>query len=138
MYKCIRQVFFNDIAIIFSENFWQVTSKIQPKSFSDQGRINYGLEALGVQWKAKAGDSFEGMCMNKLKVNTLTYSQVCRSNCNRKQMNSYYVWHKPAPRDGLSKRQSAAQGDIWLLSPTQWAQICGNFKGEIWLKCIHK
>ena len=131
-------VFVDLILLMISENFWKVLSKILPKSFSDQGRINYGLDALGVRWEAMADGSFEGMCMNKLKVNTLTYSQVCRSNCNRKQMNSYYVWHKPAPRDGMSKRMSASQGDIWLLSPTQWTLVCGNLDGERWLKCIHK
>lgn len=122
---------------IFTEDFWKETGKIQPKSYSDQGRINYGLEALGVRWESTTGDSFEGECVNKLKVNTLPYSQVCRNKCIRKQLNSYYIWHKPAPRDGSSKRRSALLGDIWLLSPTHWNLDCENLKREEWLNCIH-
>lgn len=123
---------------IFTEDFWKETGKIQPKSYSDQGRINYGLEALGVRWESTTGDSFEGECVNKLKVNTLPYSQVCRSNCIRKQLNSYYIWHKPAPHDGSTKRRSASLGDIWLLSPTHWNLDCENLKREEWLNCIHR
>ena len=121
-----------------AEEFWEEMRKILPKSFSDQGRINYGLKALGVEWHSLTDGSFEGKCTNGLKVNTLPYSQVCRSKCNRKKLSSYHVWHKPASRNGQSKMRAAAEGNIWLLS-SQWNLNCKDdmLKQETWLKCIH-
>ena len=120
------------------EMFWKEVGNIQPKLFSDQGRINYGLKASGVKWHSLTDGSYEAECANGLKVNTLSYSHVCRSNCNRKRLSTYYVWHKPASRDGQSKMRAAAEGNIWLLS-RQWNLNCGDsmLKQEKWLKCIH-
>lgn len=120
------------------ENFWEVISKIQPKSFSDQGRINYGLEALQAKWSRLDDGTFEGECANGLRVSALSYSHVCRSNCNKRKSSSYYVWHRPASRNGKSKIKAAVQGNIWLVSP-QWNSTCENsyLKEHLWLKCIH-
>ena len=120
------------------EDFWKVIAEIQPKSFSDQGRTNYGLEALQAKWQRLNDGTFEGGCANGLKVNTLSYSRVCRSNCNKNKLSLYYVWHRSASRDGKSKMKAAAHGDIWLVSP-QWNSTCENsyLKQHMWLKCIH-
>lgn len=119
------------------EEFWRETGKILPKSYSDQGRINYGLKALRVEWHSLSDGSFEGVCANGLKVSTLSYSRVCRSNCMRNKMGAYYVWHKPAPRDGQSKMKAASQGNMWLLS-TKWNLDCVHLelKQQKWLECI--
>lgn len=127
-----------DLYFTHTEDFWRVIAEIQPKSFSDQGRINYGLEALQIKWHSLDDGTFKGECANGLKVSTLSYSHVCRSNCNKKKLNMYYVWHRPASRDGQSKIKAAAQGNIWLVSP-QWNSTCENsyLKQYMWLKCIH-
>lgn len=122
----------------YVEGFWREIGNILPKSFSDQGRLNYGLKALGIEWHSLNNGSFEGVCANGLRVNTLSYSLVCRSNCTRKNLTDYYVWHKPASRDGQSKKKAATQNGVWLLSP-HWDLDCENvvIKREVWLKCIH-
>ena len=119
-----------------TELFWQATSRVQPGSFSDQERMNYGLRALHIQWLGGGGEGKEarGICQNNMSVTLLPYSFACRSNCRRSERGSYYVWHKGGPRDRESKMKNAELGGMWFLR-SDWNSACRGM-GTEWLKCI--
>ena len=125
--------------LLSTEYYWEATSKVQPGSFSDQERMNYGLRALHIKWQGGGGGGgrkeARGLCQNSLSVTLLPYSFACRSNCRRSEKESYYVWHKGGPRDRDSKMKNADVGGVWFLS-TNWNSVCREGRGLAWLRCI--
>ena len=129
------------VRLLSTEYYWEATSKVQPGSFSDQERMNYGLRALHIKWQGGGGGGgggrkeASGLCQNGLSVTLLPYSFACRSNCKRSEKGSYYVWHKGGPRDRDSKMKNADVGGVWFLS-TNWNSVCREGRGLEWLRCI--
>lgn len=125
------------------EEFWEVMSRAAPKCYSDQGKMNYGLQAMDVQWSlpsrklASLSQSVQGVCRNGLSVSLLPYTIACRAgSCTRRALASgLYIWHKGGARVGARKRQGAEVGGVWFVR-SDWSVGCNNRTGRDWIKCI--
>ena len=125
------------------EEFWEATSKVASSSYSDQGKMNYGLEAMDVKWTLPSRklnsllDSVEGVGHSGLRVSLLPYNIACRAgSCTRKALSAgLYIWHKGGARVGASKRGGAQEGGVWFLR-SDWTVGCDNLTARDWLKCI--
>ena len=111
-------------------------NKILRKSLSDQERLNYALDSLHVEWH-RNGEIIEGRCGNGLRVTLLPLTYVCRKNCKRSELKSYYVWHKTGQKNGDSKRKAALDGRLWFLRDN-WSTHCNSdeLNRLEWLDCI--
>ena len=118
-------------------------SRVATASFSDQGKMNYGLQALGVKWSLPSRNlgslshSVQGECHNGLRVSLLPYNIACRAgSCTHKALSAgLYVWHKGGARVTEKKRDGAKEGGVWLLR-SDWAVGCDSKQGRHWLECI--
>ena len=118
-------------------------SRSAPSSYSDQGKINYGLQVLDMQWNlpslrlATLSKIVQGHCRNGLRVSLLPYSVACRAgSCTHKALSSgLYIWHKGGARAGNMKREGAEEGGVWFLR-SDWTVGCNMKTDKEWLKCI--
>lgn len=125
------------------EEFWEAVSRAAPNSYSDQGKMNYGLQAMGVEWSmpsrklSSLSQSVQGVCHNGLRVSLLPYNIACRAgSCTRKALSSgLYIWHKGGARVGMRKKEGAEQGGVWFLR-SDWSVGCDYKTGKDWIQCI--
>lgn len=118
-------------------------SQVAHSSFSDQGKMNYGLQAMRIQWSLQSRNlgsltqPVHGEGRNRLRVSLLPYNVACRAgSCTHKALsNGLYVWHKGGERQGERKREGAEGGGAWLLRH-DWTISCEGMKGRQWLQCI--
>lgn len=129
--------------LLLLEEFWEAMSRVAVSSYSDQGKMNYGLEAMNVHWElpshnlASITHSVEGIGRNNLRISLLPYNIACRaSSCTSQSLKrGLYIWHRGGPRAGESKRQVMEEGRVWFLR-SDWTEDCGLKQEKEWLKCI--
>ena len=92
---------------------------------------------MNVKWTTNqtTGDQ-EGLCsMEQVTITLITASKICRSNCNSKDVHSYYVWHKYSI--GLKQKKESMEIDnLWYLDKEWNKKNCSDYKGMKWLKCL--
>ena len=129
--------------MIPTEKFWEAVSRVALSSFSDQGKVNYGLQALGVKWALPSRNlgslshSVQGECRNGLQVCLLPHNIACRAgSCTHKALSAgLYIWHKGGARARDKKREGAQEGGVWYLR-SNWNVGCDGKLGRNWLQCI--
>lgn len=125
------------------EKFWEAVSRTAPNSYSDQGKVNYGLQAMDVEWSlpskklSSLSHPVQGLGHNGLRVSLLPYNIACRAgSCTRKALASgLYIWHKGGTRTGPAKRVGAEEGGVWFLR-SDWTMGCDQKTGGNWVQCI--
>lgn len=112
---------------------------IHEECVDDQGKLNYGLKALGIQWHSNSNHqniTVHGRASNGLQVSILPYDDICRLEaCVVERRNRYYVWHKGGQRTRRKKLHSAREGKTWFLR-YKWDKIESKLVGKEWLKSI--
>ena len=130
------------------EEYWNVISNHefsdeQKFKYSDQSRVNFGVDKLGLTWRDDAiheldsGNSTVGICKNNLTVTILPANVMCR-NCEHSKKDQYYTWHYYSLKTQGAKRKAATKGEAWFLHP-EWLNITleeRSLKGREWLKAI--
>ena len=127
----------------YIEDFWEAMSRVALSSYSDQGKMNYGLQAMSVEWSlpsynlASITESVEGVGSSGLRVSLLPYSVACRGgSCTHTSLRpGLYIWHKGGARVGEKKREGIEEGRVWFLH-SDWMNSCDVEQGKDWLKCI--
>ena len=135
---CIGVVIIRGSPIV--EQYWDAVSKACQWSLDDQGKLNCGLEALGIVWH-NANDNqnttvVNGTCRNGLEVKVLPFGDICRlATCDPAQRDSYYIWHKGGSRTRRDKLKGSREGRTWFLR-YKWSMIKNELRAEEWLVSI--
>ena len=113
---------------------------IREESFDDQGKLNYGLKALNIEWSnndsSYQNTTVKGKTNNGMKVSILPYNDICRLEACYPEMRSrYYIWHKGGFRHRRDKIRFAQDGKTWFLK-YEWKSIKNNYIGVKWLQSI--
>lgn len=113
---------------------------IHQECLDDQGKLNYGLKALNIEWynsnSSRYNTTIYGKANNGLQVSILPYSDVCRlDTCDVQLRARYYFWHKGGHRSRRKKLQSAREGKTWFLK-YKWNNIVNSYIGKDWLQSI--
>lgn len=128
----------NLVFVIPVERFWDIVSKVGIKNPDDQERLNIALTKMKLVWdnttaitdnKHWTASNHEGFA-----VTVLDLMHVCRKNCIRKKISSYYVWHHGG-KFSEGKIQRARSDHVWLLRKN-WEQVAHNStaKRDKWLR----
>lgn len=112
---------------------------IHQECVDDQGKLNYGLKALNVEWFNNSNHqniTIRGKAKNGLEVSILPYRDICRLDaCDVSKRSRYSIWHKGGQRTRRKKLQSAREGMTWFLK-YKWNKISNNYVGKSWLSSI--
>ena len=140
----------NHECMMSAELYWEAmhSARIRGAGMmaNDQIRLNYGLQALDIQWERSRQDNIKldspalgHSSSSNLSVAVLPFSTICRFGCRADLRDKYYIWHKGGSRDKKSKMKGAKQGHTWFLKD-RWSEIHSNMvidvKGTKWLKRI--
>ena len=111
-------------------------------NLDDQIRTNMALDNMGVQWKQTNGDIsyYTGITSgsSSLTVTTLSQTLMCRRTCHQQLLTQYYVWHRRAHHNGVSKRMNMIANHVWLLNDNSHDSINTTATLKQWLLDITK
>ena len=123
-----------------TEQYWQAIPGVCVSSLDDQEKLNCGLKALNVTWENAGSNqnttTVHGRCVNRLNVDVLPFSQICRqTHCDPEKRGSYYIWHKGGSRTRRDKLKGSRDGRTWFLR-YKWSKISNDLRGRDWLDSI--
>ena len=110
---------------------------------SDQARLNTALKGMDIIWNNGSRtvpiskEAWGGIGRGGLTLTVLPSIIVCRQDCSRHLLSSYYVWHKGGKRNRDGKQKYAAGAGLWYLRP-DWMAVSNRTtdNGFQWLRAI--
>ena len=112
---------------------------------SDQARLNTALKDMDIIWNNGSRtvpiskEAWRGTGRGGLTLTVLPSVVVCRQDCSRHLLSSYYIWHKGGKRNRDGKRKYAAGAGLWYLR-SDWMAVSNSTTDSClqWLAAVSK